>query len=442
GTTANRSSPVRVGTSTNWTTVVAGTYCCLALARDGSLWAWGDNEYGQLGDGTTANRSSPVRVGTRTDWIVVAAGWEHSLAIARDGSLWAWGWNAGGQLGDGTTTDRSSPVRVGTRTDWIAVAGGIMHSVALARDGSLWAWGFNEEGQLGDGTTTTHRIPGAVGSSPQIAAVTAGSLHSIALARDGSLWAWGGYAQGQLGLGSLPGLNGPELVSLPETSLSDTNPPVVTVTSPSNGATTILSQVNVQGTVTDSGSGTEDLSINGNPVSVSSAGVFSFSVTLLSGMNTITILAWDKAGNKTEKTLTLTYQERTVLVLTIGSTIATKNGATVYLDTAPVITNGRTLVPLRFIAEAFGIDPIWDGTLKTIKLALAGGSELTLQVGRAFGYIQYPGTSRQPERITFDVAPSIVSGRTLVPIRFISEQLGAEVAWDAITRTVTITWKG
>jgi hypothetical protein len=180
--------------------------------------------------------------------------------------------------------------------------------------------------------------------------------------------------------------------------------------------------------------------VNGTQVGVLS-GSFTTSITLTPGANTVIVSAWDKAGNKTEKTLTLTYQQGTVLVLTIGSTIATKNGATVYLDTAPVITNGRTLVPLRFIAEAFGIDPLWDGTLRTIKLTLSGGRLLTMQIGKGTCFVEWIGTTRT-DAISLDAPPVIMNGRTLVPIRFISEQLGAEVVWDGITRTVTITWKG
>ncbi|MCX6063916.1 MAG: stalk domain-containing protein, partial [Caldiserica bacterium] len=220
----------------------------------------------------------------------------------------------------------------------------------------------------------------------------------------------------------------------------DITPPVLSITSPANGTTTTSSQVTLRGTVTDAGSGLDYLEVNGTRVAVSS-GSFTTTITLTPGSNTVTVSAWDKAGNKTEKTLTLTYQQGTVLVLTIGSTIATKNGGTVYLDTAPVITNGRTLVPLRFIAEAFGIDPIWNSSLKTIKLALSGGRLLTMQIGKGTCFVEWVGTTRT-DAISLDAPPVIMNGRTLVPIRFISEQLGAVVVWDSITRRVTITWKG
>ena len=87
----------------------------------------------------------------------------HALGIKRDGSLWAWGYNGGGQLGDGTATSRSAPVQIGTATNWASVGSGFLHSVAIRKDGTLWAWGDNTYGQLGDGTTTDHTTPVQIG---------------------------------------------------------------------------------------------------------------------------------------------------------------------------------------------------------------------------------------------------------------------------------------
>ena len=100
--------------------MAAGDDHTVAVKTDGTLWAWGSTT-GQLGDGTTTDRSSPVQVGTATNWASVAAGNDHTVAVKTDGTLWAWGDNDSGQLGDGTTTNRSSPVQVGTATNWASV---------------------------------------------------------------------------------------------------------------------------------------------------------------------------------------------------------------------------------------------------------------------------------------------------------------------------------
>jgi alpha-tubulin suppressor-like RCC1 family protein len=202
GTTANRSTPVPVGTSTTWRLVAAGATHTLAVASDGSLWAWGSNEYGQLGDGTGTSRSTPVRVGASSDWTSVAAGQGHSLALTKNGTLWAWGQNGDGQVGDGTGVNRSTPVRVGTRSDWTAIASGGFHCVARTSDGSLWAWGWNRSGQLGDGTTASRLSPTRMATWTTWRTLAAGQEHSLAVAGDGSLWAWGSNQDGQLGDGT------------------------------------------------------------------------------------------------------------------------------------------------------------------------------------------------------------------------------------------------
>jgi alpha-tubulin suppressor-like RCC1 family protein len=125
----------------------------LAIRADGSLWAWGRNVFGQLGLGSadTAPHPTPVQVGTETNWLAVAGGFSHSLGLRADGSLYAWGFNDFGQLGLGDNTRRLTPVQVGTAKNWVAVTAGDTHSLGLRANGSLWAWGDNFHGQLGLG---------------------------------------------------------------------------------------------------------------------------------------------------------------------------------------------------------------------------------------------------------------------------------------------------
>ena len=200
GTTIPKTTPIQADSNT-WGAISAGFYHSHGLKSDGTLWGWGTNYYGQVGDGTTTDRHTPAQVGSANTWIAVSAGGEHGLGLKSDGTLWAWGRNGWGQLGDGTTTNRSTPVQVGTENNWLAVDAGFEHSLALKSDGTLWAWGRNAYGQLGDGTTTNRSTPVQVGTENNWLAVDAGYEHSLALKSDGTLWAWGAGASGQLGNG-------------------------------------------------------------------------------------------------------------------------------------------------------------------------------------------------------------------------------------------------
>ena len=181
--------------------VAAGKEHSLAVKSDGTVWAWGGNSFGQLGDGTRINRSSPVRIHGLTDIVSVAAS-NHSLALRNDGTLWAWGANNRGQLGDGTRIDRSNPVKVGELTGIAAVSAGEAHSLAVKNDGTLFAWGRNSSGSLGDGTSIDKYSPVVVPGLSNVIRAAAGYNHSLACKADGTVWAWGDNSRGQLGDGT------------------------------------------------------------------------------------------------------------------------------------------------------------------------------------------------------------------------------------------------
>ncbi|MFN8357694.1 MAG: BspA family leucine-rich repeat surface protein [Spirosomataceae bacterium] len=202
GTTTTRISPTKIGTDTDWKAVVCGSGHTLALKTDGTLYAWGYNARGQLGDGSTTNKNSPTKIGTDT-YTAIACGGTHSLALRTDGTLWAWGNNSYGQLGDGTIDNKNSPTKIGTDTDWKAIAGGEYHSLAIKTGGNLWAWGKNAYGQLGDGTTIDKNSPTKIGTDTDWKAVACGQSYSLTLKTDGTLWAWGDNSYGQLGNGTL-----------------------------------------------------------------------------------------------------------------------------------------------------------------------------------------------------------------------------------------------
>jgi alpha-tubulin suppressor-like RCC1 family protein len=176
----------------------------LALRLDGSVWAWGANTSGQLGNG--AQGTSPVPLPVRVTGLpaikAIAAGGSHSLALGVNGQVWAWGLNSAGQLGDGTTTLRLAPVAVTIPGGAVAIAAGNAHSLAVATDGSVYAWGSNASGQLGDGTTALRHTPVRINLPVGVRAVSAGQHHSMALGANGSVWTWGRNVSGQIGSGN------------------------------------------------------------------------------------------------------------------------------------------------------------------------------------------------------------------------------------------------
>jgi alpha-tubulin suppressor-like RCC1 family protein len=191
--------------------IAAGSYHSVAIKADGTLWSWGLNANGQLGDGGRNDRLYPKQVGTARDWSAVAAGAFHTLAIKNDGTLWAWG--AGGSLGDGTIVDRVTPTAIGVANDWRTVAAGSGHTLAIKSDGSLWAWGSNNYGQCGNWQEYSYLTPVQVGSDNMWSKVAAGDSYSIALKSDGTLWAWGSNSAGRSGTGWSPfGSNTPTRV--------------------------------------------------------------------------------------------------------------------------------------------------------------------------------------------------------------------------------------
>jgi alpha-tubulin suppressor-like RCC1 family protein len=169
-------------------------------ASNGSVWAWGDNDYGQMSDGTYNERQTPFNLTAPTSVSTVCGGWKAAYALLADGTVRAWGANDKGQLGNGTTTPSTPPVQCVGLTDIIAISAGQGHVIALKADGTVWTWGDDEFGQLGDNlsgygaynhTPTQVLGVGGVGTLSGITRISAGASHCHALANDGTLYGWG-----------------------------------------------------------------------------------------------------------------------------------------------------------------------------------------------------------------------------------------------------------
>lgn len=207
GTTNNHSTPVRVAGLTGVAAVGAGVGdgdadVSLVVKLDGTVWAWGANDHGQLGDGTTVNRTSPVQASGLTGITAVAGGYtSYTLALKSDGTVWSWGWNIYSQLGNVFGPDQLTPAPVVGLSGITAVAAGPIHGLALQSNGTLWAWGYNGTGELGIGVVGG----GDIAPTPVLTgviAMSAGAGFTVALKANGTVWAWGENFHGELGNGS------------------------------------------------------------------------------------------------------------------------------------------------------------------------------------------------------------------------------------------------
>ena len=211
GTTLYYSSPIQVGALTTWKQVSCGyRENVYAVKTDGTLWAWGNGTSGELGNGTALKYSSPVQVGSLTNWNSVSGGYLMFAAIKTNGTLWTCGSNSYGYLGNGTIIDYSSPIQVGALTNWKQVSCGTGSVLAVKTDGTLWSWGLNNQYILGNGNSINYSSPIQIGSLTNWKYISAGAGFAAAIKTDGTLWAWGNQnLVGQLGNGTTIGYSSP-----------------------------------------------------------------------------------------------------------------------------------------------------------------------------------------------------------------------------------------
>ncbi len=207
--------PTQVGAASDWLAIDLGDVSTCGIRSPGSLWCWGGNNSGVLGIGDTgSNETAPVQVGIQTDWTAVAmSASTHGCGIRNGDSLWCWGGNTFGQLGQGTTSDVELPSQV--PGSWSTVGVGSRHTCAVATDGGLWCWGRAEDGELGTGPTGDDAMsttPVQVGVATDWVQITAGGFTSCGRRSDGTAWCWGSNSSGQLGQGMV---DSPEIAAAP-----------------------------------------------------------------------------------------------------------------------------------------------------------------------------------------------------------------------------------
>lgn len=184
--------PTQVGTDTNWKEIISGYDHTLAIKTDNTLWGTGANLYGQMGNGVfLGNNFTFVQIGTENNWKTASTGHMSSFALKNDGSLWAWGRNINGELGDGTVVNKNIPVQIGNQTDWKLLVADFTLTYAIKNDSTLWAWGDNSNYEYGNGTTISSTTPIQISNDTNWVDIATGGFHKVGVKNDNSLYLWG-----------------------------------------------------------------------------------------------------------------------------------------------------------------------------------------------------------------------------------------------------------
>ncbi|MCB9064973.1 MAG: HYR domain-containing protein [Chitinophagales bacterium] len=406
GTTTGRTTPVQIGTSKNWVSVSAGNVHSMALQADGSLWGWGSNSNGQLGDGSTTNSTTPKKITANMNnniWVSVETAFEHSIGLQSDGSLWAWGNNSQGQLGDGTTQTRTSPRHIALGiNDWVAISSPARHGTARRGDGTVWAWGVNSNGELGDGTTTDRTSPVQCGSDGGWAHHSAGYGHTqLVKPQRQQICGVGRNHYGQLGHGTTTN------TSVVECSCIDT---VKIITQPAS--TNICKESNAtfsvatSGTITiyqwqiNTGSGWTDIT-NNSTYSGATTGTLSIAAAPLS-MNGYQYRVFLKGTC----ILTATSSAATLTLLdSIPPTITAPNNVSVNVNEGTCIATGVTLGSPT-TSDNCGVDSIWNDAPASYTV---GNTIVTWSAKDVYGNIN---TATQTVTVVDNINPTITAPST------------------------------
>ena len=213
----SRDIPTQIGIDTDWASISAGVNHSMALKSNGTLWTWGANYNNQLGSDTlVSKRKYLLQIITDTDWKYIEAGYDHSMALKNNGSLWAWSDNNSGELGNGVWPPKPirTPKMIGSDYDWLSVSGGKHYSLAIKTDSSLWSWGDNISGQLGIGTSSLPTfIPQKISNMNNWKSIEAGYYSSVSINNVNDIYAWGANYAGKLGDGTVVDKSVPTLLN-------------------------------------------------------------------------------------------------------------------------------------------------------------------------------------------------------------------------------------
>ncbi|QGQ96697.1 hypothetical protein EHS13_18330 [Paenibacillus psychroresistens] len=450
------SSVTSAATNVGWKGMATGAYHSLAIKTDGTLWAWGRNHLGELGNGTSGDNKkdiyAPIQVVGVTDIIKVAAGYEHSLALKSDGTVWAWGSNINGELGVGTQTimdyqtnpdnpikenhNQLFPQQVKGLTDVTAIAAGWYASYALKADGTLWYWGNNQ--------TTPKLFDGLV----DITSIAIGFNHFIALKKDGSVWTWGTNNHGQLGDGKITTT---EILAGAITYIenNDTGPmPVKDLTdvkaiSAGDSFSMVLKN---DGTVWSWGLNAKGQLGDGTNIDhATPAQVKDITdvKTISAGTDVAIYLkndgtVWTTGNNSVGQLGIGTYANQVLPIQTesLAGVTQITGGIGLHLmaitDKATLWTWGLNSSGQIGDSEKWNrAKPVWIksfmGETRPVDSTTTDTKRDLIQVKLDFNVL------------SFDQPPIIINNRTMVPFRKIFESLGANVSWDEATKQVTAT---
>lgn len=388
----SRMNPFNVKELKDVVDIACGSRHSLALRKDGTVWAWGQNFDDELGMDIKIATSLPVQIAGISDVVAISAGDRHSVALKRDGTVWTWGSNFEWQLGYGWDKEKTTPVKVEGLIDVVAITAGYEHTVVLKKDGSVWAWGHNNEGQLGYKTyEDKYKTPQKVDGLSDIVSVSAGYYFTAALKKDGTVWYWGYDNEEEINSGGI--VEDEKLTPKKITGIQD-------ITSICCGGFHLLAIRN-DGTVW--GFGRNDKG---------------------------------QLGMRDTNRLLPTKVKSSNIVLGIGNPRMIVNGSEKEVDagngTTPVIINGRTFLPIRAIIDELGGNIDWNSIEKKVVVRL-NNKRIDLIINNDIAFID-------GKRVPIGATPMIINGRTMLPIRFIAENLDCYVGWNSENSTIILNY--